>query len=43
MVDNEERLVGIITVDDAVDVLQEENTEDFEKMAGMAPSEEEYL
>ena len=33
----------IITVDDAVDVLQEENTEDFEKMAGMAPSEEEYL
>ena len=43
VVDNEERLVGIITVDDAVDVLQEENTEDFEKMAGMAPSEEEYL
>ena len=33
----------MITVDDAVDVLQEENTEDFEKMAGMAPSEEEYL
>ena len=32
VVDNEERLVGIITVDDAVDVLQEENTEDFEKM-----------
>lgn len=43
VVDKEERLVGIITVDDAVDVLQEENTEDFEKMAGMAPSEEEYL
>ena len=40
VVDKEERLVGIITVDDAVDVLQEENTEDFEKMA---PSEEEYL
>jgi magnesium transporter len=43
VVDKEERLVGIITVDDAVDVLQEENTEDFEKMAGMAPSEDTYL
>ena len=43
VVDNEERLVGIITVDDAVDVLQEEDTEDFEEMAGMAPSEDEYL
>ncbi len=43
VVDNEQRLVGIITIDDAVDVLQEENTEDFEKMAGMAPSEDTYL
>ncbi len=43
VVDKEDRLVGIITVDDAVDVMQEENTEDFEKMAGMAPSEESYL
>jgi magnesium transporter len=43
VVDNEERLVGIITIDDAIDVLQEENTEDFERMAGMAPSEESYL
>ncbi len=43
VVDKEDRLVGIITVDDAVDVLQEENTEDFEKMAGMAPSEDTYL
>ena len=43
VVDNEERLVGIITVDDAVDVLQEENTEDFEKMAGMTPSDDTYL
>lgn len=43
MVDNEERLVGIITIDDAVDVIQEENTEDFEIMAGMAPSEDTYL
>lgn len=43
VVDKEERLVGIITVDDAVDVLQEENTEDFELMAGMSPSEDTYL
>lgn len=43
VVDMEERLVGIITIDDAVDVIQEENTEDFEKMAGMAPSEDTYL
>lgn len=43
VVDNENRLVGIITIDDAVDVIQEENTEDFEIMAGMAPSEDTYL
>ncbi len=43
VVDKEERLVGIITIDDAVDVIQEENTEDFEMMAGMAPSEDAYL
>lgn len=43
VVDKEQRLVGIITIDDAVDVLEEETTEDFEKMAGMAPSEESYL
>ena len=43
VVDKEDRLVGIITIDDAVDVMQEENTEDFEKMAGMAPSEDTYL
>ncbi len=42
-VDREQRLVGIITIDDAVDVIQSENTEDFEKMAGMAPSEESYM
>ncbi len=41
--DNEMRLVGIITVDDIVDVIQEENTEDFEKMAAITPSNEEYL
>lgn len=43
VVDSEMRLVGIITVDDAIDALQEENTEDFERMAGMAPSDESYL
>lgn len=43
VVDKEQRLVGIITIDDAVDVMQEENTEDFERMAAMAPSEESYF
>ncbi len=43
IVDHENRLVGIVTVDDAVDVLQEENTEDFEKMAAISPSEKPYL
>ena len=41
--DTENRLVGIITVDDIVDVIQEENTEDFEKMAAIIPSGDEYL
>ena len=43
VVDAEERLVGIVTVDDAIDVLQEEATEDIEKMAGIMPSEKPYL
>lgn len=44
VVDNEKRLVGIITIDDAMDVLQEENTEDFERMAGITASgDESYL
>ncbi len=43
VVDNENRLVGIITIDDVVDVIEEEVTEDFEKMAAMTPSDEEYL
>jgi len=43
VVDSEERLVGIITVDDIVGVIQEENTEDIEKMGGMLPSEKPYL
>ena len=43
VVDTENRLVGIITIDDAIDVLQEENTEDFEKMAAMLPNEDTYF
>ena len=43
VVDTEERLVGIITADDVMDVIEQENTEDFEKMAALTPSEEEYL
>ena len=43
VVDRERRLVGIITIDDAVEVLQQENTEDFELMAAMTPSEAPYL
>ena len=41
--DLENRLVGIITVDDIVDVIDEETTEDMEKMAALLPSDEEYL
>ncbi len=41
--DNENRLVGIITIDDVIDVIEEEVTEDFEKMAAMTPSDDEYL
>lgn len=43
VIDSENRLVGIVTIDDALDVMTEESEEDFEKMAAMAPSEEEYL
>ena len=43
VVDGENRLVGIITVDDIVDILQEETTEDIEKMAAMTPSDKPYL
>ena len=43
VVDSENRLVGIITVDDIIDVIEQENTEDFQKMAAMSPSEEAYL
>ena len=43
VVDKEQRLVGIITIDDIVDVIEDENTEDFEKMALLHPSDDEYL
>lgn len=43
VVDDEMRLVGIVTVDDAMDVLQEENTEDIAKMAAVVPSDKPYL
>ncbi|MBE7044486.1 MAG: magnesium transporter [Ruminococcaceae bacterium] len=43
VVDQEGRLVGIITVDDVLDVLEEENTEDIEKMAAIVPSDKPYL
>ncbi len=43
VVDNENRLVGIITVDDVVDIMQEETTEDMEKMAAIVPSDKPYM
>ena len=43
VVDNEDRLVGIVTMDDVVDILEEETTEDIEKMAAVMPSDKPYL
>ena len=43
VVDKENRMVGIVTVDDAIDVMEEEATEDIELMGGMLPSEKTYL
>lgn len=43
VVDGDNRLVGIVTFDDAMDVIEEETTEDFEKMAAMLPSDKPYL
>ena len=43
VVDRENRMVGIVTFDDAMDVMEEEATEDIEMMAGMTPSEKTYL
>ena len=42
VVDGEGRLVGIVTVDDIIDVMEQEATEDFEKMAGILPSDKPY-
>ena len=43
VVDKERHLVGIVTVDDIVQIIEEENTEDFEKMAAIRPSDEPYM
>ena len=43
VVDKENRLVGIITIDDIIDIIDQENTEDFHKMAAMEPNAEPYL
>ncbi len=43
VVDGENRMTGIITVDDIMDVMEQEATEDFQRMAAMAPSEDDYL
>ena len=43
VVDNENRLVGIITVDDVVDIMEEEATEDIEKMAAIVPTDKPYM
>ena len=43
VVDNENRLVGIVTIDDAIDVIQEEATEDIEKMAAIVPTDKPYM
>ena len=43
VVDGDNRLVGIVTVDDAMDVMEEETTEDIEKMAAISPSDKPYL
>ncbi len=43
VVDHERRLIGIVTVDDAIDVIVKEDTEDFQKMAAMSPNEDTYF
>ena len=43
VVDNESRLVGIITVDDIVDIIEQETTEDMEKMAAIVPGDKPYM
>ena len=43
VVDGDGRLVGIVTVDDAIDVITDEATEDIQKMAGIVPTDEDYM
>ncbi len=43
VVDRENRLVGIVTIDDAMDVIEEETTEDIEKMSGINPTDKDYM
>ena len=43
VVDSESKLVGIITIDDVIDIIEEETTEDIEKMAAILPTEKSYL
>ena len=43
VVDSENRLVGIITIDDIIDIIEEETTEDIEKMAAITPSDKSYM
>ena len=43
VVDMEDRLVGVITIDDIVDIIEEETTEDIEKMAAITPSDKPYM
>ncbi len=43
VVDKEDRLVGVITIDDVIDVIEEETTEDIEKMAGINPTDKPYM
>ena len=43
IVDNEQRLIGIVTVDDVLEIQEEEATEDFELMAALSPSDDSYL
>lgn len=43
VVDKDKRLIGIITIDDIMDVVEQENTEDFQRMAAIHPTEEEYM
>lgn len=43
VVDSENRLVGVITIDDVIDIMEEETTEDIEKMAAITPSDKSYM